>query len=73
MLLRVLEWIVITVIIVGLISQVVIPMWRNLPVFPIFRRRRILEQNLRKVNELGDDAKLEAEIKDARKGARKPR
>ena len=67
MFLRVAEWSVIALIIICLMSQVVVPMWRNRPIFPILRSRRKLESELRRVNESRDEVTLKTEIKAVRK------
>lgn len=46
-----------------IITQVLVPAVKGSPLFPIFRRRAELQQELVRVNEEEQNAKLEADLK----------
>lgn len=50
----------------GLFTQVIMPSWKGTPSFPIFRRRRRLEADLRHAREDAEDEKLVREIEETR-------
>ena len=44
------------------VTQVVLPLWRDTPLFPIFRRERRLQHELAEATEKVVEAKLEKQI-----------
>lgn len=63
MFLRILEFSAIIIFILTVIFQVIIPLWKNLPIFPLINQSRTdLELNLLKVNEALDQQSLEDEF-----------
>jgi hypothetical protein len=59
-------------LILGLGTQVIIPIFTNRPMFPVFRRRQKVKELEQVLDEL-DDLTLDRQIKDARKKADKMR
>ena len=45
----------------GVFTQVLIPMYRGTLLFPIFRKKRILEQDIRQAKEERDEKELQKE------------
>ena len=65
MFLRYAEILMFVVIALVFVTQVFIPMWKGIKVFPIFRsRQRELESKLTKVREEAHEAGLERELKE---------
>jgi hypothetical protein len=57
------EVVLILVSIWVLATQVILPMWSNIPIFPKFRNRGKLEEELRKAREEAGDEMIRREIK----------
>lgn len=57
-----------TVVIVG-VTQLVIPLLRGRPIFPILRRERMLEREIAEANADLEQARLERELEDKRRAA----
>lgn len=64
MFVRVIEISTIVLFIIMMITQVIVPLWKNRPIFPIFNRsRRDLESSLTALQELEDQQKLAADLR----------
>lgn len=51
--------------VVTVITQVVVPLWNERPIFPMLRsRRKKLVKELREIHELSDEEKLAAQIQE---------
>lgn len=51
------------IFIVTMITQIIIPLWNDRPIFPMFhKRKKKLEKKLKDLNELSDDEKLAAQV-----------
>ncbi len=61
-----LEWLIVALFILFLITQVIIPAVRNLPLCPIFRRNRKLEKDISSAKEALEEAQLENEAREIR-------
>lgn len=66
MLLRILEGAGILFVIVMLVTQVAIPLWKGIPLFPIFRKRWELAKQLEEAHEELAEKKIEQKIADTR-------
>jgi hypothetical protein len=68
---------IVSIIVVGvfLLTQIAVPLWRNTPLFPMFRKgcEKKLEADLRLANSEIADLKLQLELKAAQKEAEKLR
>lgn len=65
MFVRILEISAIVLFILGMITQVIIPLWNDKPIFPIFNRsRRDLEGGLKEVHELEEQQQLAAQLRE---------
>ena len=73
MFVRMFELVLVAVFIWTLVTQMVIPYATTRPMFPIFRRKRLLEAEMAKAHEEVDEAYLEQRIADIRKPPRKKR
>lgn len=60
MFLRLMEFLIYVILLLSIGSQIVIPLWRNRPMFPLFRQKRKVESKFgeaveqKEVNELLD-------------------
>ena len=62
-------FVVVVAFVYASITQVLIPIFQDKPLFPFFRQRR-LERELREAREREDEARLKKEIVDAQRRAR---
>lgn len=60
---RVLEVASVLLLILFVVTQVIWPMYRNRPLFPIFRKRAVLERDLAQAHEARDEKELERTIR----------
>ncbi len=59
-------------IFIFLFMQVIVPLWRGVPMFPMLSKaRRKLGKRLVKINEKGDVNKLERELRSAERRSRR--
>ncbi|HXN50048.1 MAG TPA: hypothetical protein VN893_25575 [Bryobacteraceae bacterium] len=65
----ILEWTLMAVAVLVLLTQIVVPLFRSTPFFPLFRRGRKLTQELAAANEEVENAKMERQIRAARQEA----
>ncbi len=72
-LLRILEYAFLGVVVILVVTQVVLPLWRGSQLFPFFRRERELEHELQKLKQESIETDLEREIAKTRKDIEKTR
>ena len=60
---RILELATILAIVWAISTQVVIPAWRNKPLFPIFRRTAKLQQTLNELDERESELNLSEQVR----------
>ncbi|OGF82511.1 hypothetical protein A3B18_00870 [Candidatus Giovannonibacteria bacterium RIFCSPLOWO2_01_FULL_46_13] len=63
-----LELVIIGVLLLLFVSQVFLPLWRNTPIFPLFRRERKLEAEIAEVKQQGLEADLKKELQRLKRG-----
>lgn len=64
---RLLEFITVALFLVGFISQILYPLLTNTPLFPLLSRKPRINKEIRIVNELTEEEKLEAALELRRK------
>lgn len=63
--LNILEGLFTFIFIITMITQVIIPLWRNIPIFPLFNNsRNDLENGLKTLHELEDQHQLAEELRE---------
>lgn len=67
MFLRLLELLFLVLVFIMVSTQVILPLWQNRPLFPIFGRRRKVETQLGKVVEEREVNELEKRVHDLHK------
>lgn len=68
-----LEFFLSVLIAIVLTTQVVIPLWRGRPLFPLARRRARLESELREIADEVETARLERKLENVREELDEPR
>ena len=53
---------IVVLTVVTVITQVVMPLWNDRPLFPVFRRKHKLQNDLLSAKEAVDEGKLEEQI-----------
>lgn len=71
MLLRLLLLVIYITLLWGFITQILLPLYNNEPLFPFFRKRKKLEEKLIKATESLGDAKIVTKIKKVEKQVKK--
>jgi hypothetical protein len=71
MILYVCEIITIMIVVGFILTQIAVPLWHNLPLFPVFHkgREKKLEADLKSANQEIENLKLQLELKATRKEA----
>lgn len=64
MFLRLIEALLYVALVLVTVSQVLIPLWRNRPMFPFFRERRKVESQFGEVAEKKEVEKLQQRMRD---------
>jgi len=60
---RMLEGLITFLFFITMVTQVIIPLWKNIPIFPFFNKARVeLEDGLKTVHELEEQQKLADEL-----------
>ena len=62
----ILEWTLMAVTVLVLLTQIIVPLFRATPFFPLFRRGRKLTQELAAANEELENAQMERRIRTAK-------
>ncbi len=65
----ILEWTLMAVAVLVLLTQIVVPLFRATPFFPLFRSGRKLAEELAAANEEVENARLERQIRAVRQEA----
>lgn len=61
--LRIIEILLVFLFIITMFIQVIVPLWNNLPIFPLFNKsRKDLERDLKILHELEEQQKLADEV-----------
>ena len=71
MFLRLIEFLIYVALILGTVSQVLIPLWRNRPLFPFLREKRKVESKFGEVVEKKEAEELSQRIRQFRDRIRK--
>lgn len=63
--LRMMEGFVFFLFLITIVTQVIIPLWNNIPIFPLFNRSRTdLEEGLKVVHDLEEQQRLADELRE---------
>lgn len=73
LLLRILELIALGFFIYGVVTQVIIPLYNNTALFPIFRKQRKLEEEIVNLRQLKLEKELRRQVETERKDLTKNR
>ena len=68
MFLYVLEGSIVAVLLLLFVTQVFLPLWRNTPTFPLFRKERKLEAEMDEARQQGLEAELERDLRKLKRG-----
>ena len=71
MFLRLIEFLLYIALLLGTVSQVLIPLWKNRPLFPFFRERRKIESKFGEVVEKKEAEELSQRMRQFRDRIRK--
>lgn len=64
MFLSLLEFVLYTIFVAILATQVIYPLWHGTKLFPMFRKRHKLEQNVTEVKETLDEVRIEKTVEE---------
>lgn len=68
------EFLLFVTLVAVVATQVIAPLWRGTPVFPMFQKgRRRLEEELSQARETSEEAHLEQEVKEEKERTRRIR
>ena len=61
------EFVLLSILVVGTTTQVIVPLWKGTPIFPMFRRQQTLERELSRARGESVEAELERDTAQERR------